>query len=571
MLHHLHLRNLAVLAEAVVEFRPGLNVLSGETGAGKSIVVDALMLLAGTRASSELIRTDAETLVVTGVFEPRGGVWKARLAEAAVAVEDRELVVRREINRDGRNRVFVNDQPATVRLLADLAPELLAIHGQRDEMGLLEPAVQRRWLDRAGGAGASRLLAEVGAAYERYRELASRLARLEGDEGERLERIDLLRFQLQEIDSADLLAGEEEELTRERETLRHAEAIGEGLGGARRLLSEDDGAVTERLRRADERLREVSRWEPRVEEWLERLDSIQIEIEELVLEMARRDSEVEADPSRLDGIERRLADLQRLFRKYGDGSEAVLTRRDEIARELDELEVDEEDRERLRGEVSDALEDYRLRALELSEERRRWGERLAERIVEELEDLAMPEARLEVELERVHRPGSPLVVDDEPADFGPEGVDRVRFSFSPNPGEEPRSLSRIASGGELSRVYLALQLAIRGEGEAEEATMVFDEVDVGVGGRQAAALGKKLRRLAEGGQILAVTHLPQVASCAHHHFRIRKRIEGGRTFVDVAPLGDEERIDEVARMLAGRRVTDASRSHARDLIESGAG
>ena len=268
-------------------------------------------------------------------------------------------------------------------------------------------------------------------------------------------------------------------------------------------------------------------------------------------------------------MEDRLALLERLFRKYGESSAALLERRSALAAELAELSLDEEGREALERQVAAALADYRAAADDLSRARRRWADALAKRVGAELADLALPRARLSVDLTRRRRAGSPLRIDGEETEFGPAGYDQVVFGFTPNPGEETRPLARIASGGELARVYLALQLAVRGEGVASGATMVFDEVDAGIGGREAAAVGRKLKRLARGGQILAVTHLPQVASFADRHFRTRKEVAQGRTFVSLEELGQDERVEEVARMLAGQKITDASRSHARELIASG--
>jgi DNA repair protein RecN (Recombination protein N) len=566
----LHVRNLAVLAEASVTFGPGLNVLSGETGAGKSIVVDSLALLAGGRAAADLIRTGADSLTVTGRFAPEGAGWRALLADAGLELDGDEVVVRREVSREGRNRAFVDDQPVTVRLLAELAPHLLAIHGQRDELGLAAPELQRRGLDTSGGGAAAPLLERAAAAWRRWQDLAERLERLSGDEQLRRDRLETLRFQLAELDGAGLRGGEEDELRAERLVLRHSEAIVRGLAGAFDDLSEEDGAAVERLRRAQERLEQAGEWEPRALDWSRQLDEARLQVQEVALAVGRRAAEVEADPQRLDAVEERLAQLERLFRKYGESSAALLERRAAIAAELGELSLDEEGRGALERQVTAALADYRAAGGELSAARRRWAQSLAKSVGSHLADLALPRARLSVDLARRRRAGSPLVVEGEETDFGPYGWDQVVFGFTPNPGEEPRPLARIASGGELARVYLALQLAVRGEGVASGATMVFDEVDAGIGGREAAAVGRKLRRLARGGQILAVTHLPQVASFADHHFRTRKEVAGGRTFVSLQELGAEERVEEVARMLAGQQITDLSRSHARDLIASGA-
>ena len=584
MLREIHIRNLAVLAEASVSFGPGLNILTGETGAGKSIVVDSLSLLAGARAMAEMIRSEAEALTVSGVFEPAGQEWRRVLEEAGLEVEGDEVLVRREIARSGRNRVFVNDQPTTLRLLADLAPFLLRIHGQRDELGLVEPELQRGLLDRTGGADGAALLARVDAAFDLHTRLAERLARLTGDDRARRERLDLLRFQAGEIDGARLRAGEETELRSEREVLRHAEAIAQSVGTCFSLLSDDEGSALERIGKSQGLLAGVEAWEPQAAAWSAELEELRIRLADLAVTLGRRVDGLEADPDRLNAVEERLATLERLFRRHGGDSAAVLARRQEIEAELAELEGDDADRAELERKVAAALEEYRQAAIALSKKREEWGKALAVNVEAELGDLGLGRARLAVSLQLRRRGDSPLVVDGTAVDFGRDGLDQVVFLFAPNPGEEPRPLARIASGGELSRIHLALQLASRGDTREADTTarptLVFDEVDTGVGGAEAAALGRKLQRLAHArpkgappgqtGQILAVTHLPQVASHADVHFKVSKQVDGGRTSVRVEELGAAARTEEVARMLAGRKVTQLSLSHARELIE-GAG
>lgn len=592
MLLELHVKNLAVLASASVELGDGLNVLTGETGAGKSIVVDSLMLLAGARASSDSIRTGADTLTVTGVFRPAGSGWRKVLSEAGVETGDHdgfdgadgdagpELLLRREISRSGRNRVSVQDQPATVRLLTDLAPWLLRIHGQREELGLVDPELQRVWLDRSGGAEAGVLLTRTAKAWDAWQSLETRLIRLTGRRREVEERIDLLRFQAAEIDSAGLTAGEEEELRSERAVLRNREQIVHALGGSFELLHEDEGAAVDRVGRALSLLEEVAEWEPQAPAWAEELEELRIRLDELASAVRDRLDGLEADPGRLNEVEDRLAVVERLIKKHGGSTGAVLGRRREIGEELDELSGDLEDRSDLEEKAAAARAGYLEAALALSAARTRWGERLVERIEAELGDLGLAKARLSVALERLPRADSRLEVPGVSGgvEAGSEGIDHVVLCFAPNPGEETRPLARIASGGELSRIYLALQLAVqaleeRGEEEEAAPTLVFDEVDAGISGAQAAALGRKIQRLAADSQILAVTHLPQVASCADHHFRVIKRVTGGdgsgrgaRTETEVQALDEDERVHEVARLLAGETVTEQAAANARQLI-----
>jgi DNA repair protein RecN (Recombination protein N) len=579
VLREIHIRNLAVLAEASVSFGPGLNILSGETGAGKSIVVDSLGLLAGARASAEMIRSGAEALTVSGVFEPSGQEWRRLLEDAGLEVEGDEVLVRREIARSGRNRVFVNDQPTTLRLLTDLAPFLLRIHGQRDELGLIEPELQRGLLDRTGGGEGSALLQKVAAAFEQHTRLAERLERLTGDDRMRRERLDLLHFQAAEIDAARLRAGEEAELRGEREVLRHAEAIAHAVGTCFSLLSDDESSAVERIAKSQGLLADIEAWEPQTAAWSVELEELRIRLADLADTLGRRMDGLEADPDRLNAVEERLSLLERIFRKHGTDSAAVLARRQEIETELAELEGDDANRDELAAKLSAALEEYRQAAVMLSKKREDWGKALVASVEAELGDLGLGRARLAVSLERRKRGDSPLLVDGTAVDFGPGGLDQVVLLFSPNPGEEPRPLARIASGGELSRIHLALQLA--SQAESARPTLVFDEVDTGIGGAEAAALGRKLQRLAHArlkgaaasgaaGQILAVTHLPQVASHADLHFKVSKQVDDGRTSVQVEELDAEARSEEVARMLAGKKVTQLSLSHARELIAGAA-
>ena len=570
MLRSLHVQNLAVIERAELQFGPGLNVVTGETGAGKSLVVDSLSLLAGGRASSETIRTGADTLVLSGVFEPSGSDWRRLLEEAGVPAEGDELLVRREVTRAGRNRVFVNDHPVTVRLLSAVAHGLIGIFGQRDELGLLSAELQRAWLDRSGGDALAALASSCSEAYRGYREAADRLQRLSLDDQLRQERIDLLKFQTAEIDAARLQPGEDEELRVEREVLRHAEAIAGALYQAIALLSEDELAVDGRLAQAGNALADIARWQPEAGSWVETLAGAGASVNDLVQELRTRAAGCESDPARLNQIEERLSVIERLTRKYGGGSSDVLEHGRRLAEELLELETSDVRREEVEQEAAARLAVYAKRAGALSAARCERARALEGEVLGHLRDLAFERAAFEVEIGRAPRPDSPLELDGERVGFDANGVDRVNYRFSANPGEDLRPLSRVASGGELARLFLALQTAVRGAGPAERTTLVFDEVDSGVGGAEAAIVGRKLQRLAGGGQILAVTHLPQVASRGDLHLEVKKEVHAGRTLVDVHRLDHERRVDEVARMLAGEEITEGARSAAEELIAAAA-
>ncbi len=569
MLRSLHVRNLAVIERADLEFGPGLNVVTGETGAGKSLVVDSLSLLAGGRASSEMIRTGARTLAVSGVFEPAGAGWRGRLEEAGVPADGNHLLVRREVTREGRNRVFVNDHPVTAKLLSAVARRLIRIFGQRDELGLLSPDLQRAWLDRSGGDSLAALIDSCREAWSAWREAAERLERLSLDGQLRQERIDLLKFQTSEIDAAHLLPGEDEELRVEREAVRHAESIAAALHRAIGLLSDDDLAVDGRVAQAGDALSDIARWLPEAESWAETLAGVGATVNDLGQELRSRAAGRESDPARLNRIEERLSVIERLTRKHGGNSSDVLERGRRLTEELLELETADVRREEVEEEAATRLAEYAGRAETLSAARRERAGDLEREVLGHLLDLAFERATFEVEIDRELRADSPLEMDGERIAFDARGVDRVAYRFSANPGEDPRPLSRVASGGELARVFLALQTAVRGGGPAEGSTLVFDEVDSGVGGAEAAIVGRKLQRLADGGQILAVTHLPQVASRGALHLEVKKVVHAGRTRVDVRRLDRERRIEEVARMLAGEHVTDASRAAAVELLADG--
>ncbi len=557
-----------------MEFGPGFNVLTGETGAGKSLVVDSLALLAGARADAELVREGSEAMTVTGVFE-RTEELAARLAAAGFEALDGaaatdEIVVRREIGRAGRNRVYIDDQPVTLRLLQELAPALLRIHGQREEMGLADAELQRAWLDRAGGEEGARLVAETRARYAVWRELDERIERATGDDRLRIERLDLLRFQLAELDEVRPEPGEDERLRRERDGLRHREATLRAFGIAHGALTEEEGAAADRLATARHELASVAGWDEVAAAALGELDELIGRVTDCGRQLAGRLADAEAEPGRLDAIEERLALLERLMRKHGGTATDLVERRARIAAELESLESDADSLDALESERAAALAAYREAALRLSVARAAWGAALAEGLERELADLALPGTRFAVSCERAPRAGSPLVLDGSPVDFGPAGIDRVAFLFAPNPGEPLAPIARTASGGELARISLALQLAARGEEVRGGPTLVFDEADVGLGGSQGAALGRKLRRLARGGQILAVTHLAQVASFADRHHKVAKRVRSGRTWAEVTTLEPQERVAEVARMISGAKVTAVSLEHAGELIRSAA-
>jgi DNA repair protein RecN (Recombination protein N) len=552
MLLEIRVRNFAVIDAVTVAFQSGLNVLTGETGAGKSMLLDAILLIRGARAQTDVIRTDTETATVEAVFEvaARGPV-AAVLDEAGLGLDQGQLVVRRELARSGRHRAFVNDAAVTVSLLERLGDYLVEIHGQHEHQRLLEPARQLDLLDRF--AETEELRDRVGDLFAKHRAAGAELERARAAERDRAQREDLLRLQVSELDAARLRTGEEEELRVERRRLQHAERLSAGLAEAAGLLNDDDSSAMSRLHRTARLLRDLARLDPAFAAPADSVDGAGALVEDaLAAVRALRDS-ITMAPGRLEAIDERLDALTRLKRKYGDTEAAMLAFCDEAARELERLGRHEEilaEQERRLGELGAELSGA---AQELAKRRHDAAERFAGEAARELRQLGMERARFEIAVTR-----APLV------EIGPRGLDRVEFRLSTNPGEDLRPLSRIASGGELSRTMLALK-AILARAERVP-TMVFDEVDSGIGGRVAAVVAQKLAAAAEGRQVLCVTHLAPIAARAAHHVRVAKSVRGGRTRVSAESVTGEARVEEIARMVAGDRVTETARGHARELL-----
>jgi DNA repair protein RecN (Recombination protein N) len=550
MLREVRIRNFAVVENVAVPFVPGFNVLTGETGAGKSILVDALLLLCGARAQSDVIRADADSATVEGVFAAPDSV-AAVLDEAGLAAEDGEIVIRRELSRSGRHRAFLNDAAVTVGLLERLGDALVQVHGQHEHQRLLEPARQLDLLDRFADAEALR--ETVGALFAKHREARHDFERRRGADRDRAQREDLLRFQISELDAARLRAGEEDELRTERRRLQHAERFAAGLQEIGGLLQDDAASATASVARAERVLTDLGRLDPAFAAPRETLLAARVNIEETLMAVRALREMIVFEPGRLEGIDDRLDALTRLKRKYGDTEEAMLRFRAEAARELERLERHEEllatDERRL-GELEVELA---RAASALGSARRQAAAKLTPAVQRELRQLAMDRAVFEI-----------AVVEQALDELGPRGGERVEFRFTANPGEPPRSLARIASGGELARTMLALQVLLSGYERAP--TMVFDEVDAGIGGRAAAVVGEKLAAVGKGRQVLCVTHLAPIAALADHHVRVTKAVRAGRTRAHAAIVDGDERVTEIARMLGGDASGAAALEHARALL-----
>lgn len=569
MLCEIHIQNYAVIDNLSVEFGPGLNLLSGETGSGKSILVDALGLALGGRASPEVIRTGQDRALVTAVFSSEGKApWSKWLDEYGVArSEEGELILRRELQANGKSRMLVNDQPVTLGAAKALARGLVEMHGQNEHVVLFAREAQLGLLDQFAGVEAE--LEGVRTLHARRRELEQELESLSHNEQERLRTIDLLSFQVRELEQARLQPGEDVRLAEERRILSNLEKIRAAAASAFAELYEDEGAAVSRLAAAARQLEELRRYDAAIEPQLEPLGAARAALEDIAAFLRDYVGNLEANPQRLEEIEDRLALIDRLKRKYGDTVEAILAYAVETRQRLASLEHADERREVVRKELEKASDEYRKAAEALSEKRREAARRLVKLVREELAQLGMEKTRLEVNF-----------ASTPEGHGGPTGIDEIEVRISPNPGEELRAMEKIASGGEISRLMLALKTVV-GQARVNRSvrgsrggapTFIFDEVDTGIGGRVAESVGQRLKRLARDAQVLCVTHLAQIASFADHHFYVEKSARGGRTVTTVRPLeGEKERAEELARMLSGSQITDAALKHAATMLRQAAG
>lgn len=555
MLAELVVENYAVIEKARVRFHRGLNLLSGETGSGKSIVVDALGLLLGARTSAEMVRTGAERARVAGIFEVAlSPALTGALETAGIGIEDNELLIEREVLANGKSRAFVGNRPVTAGLLKELAPHLGDIHGQHDQQQLFSPAVQREMLD--GFAGAGELAGEAASIYMRWREATAELEELDRSAQEQLRLADLWSFQATEIEAVGPVAGEDQELENERRVLRNVVRLEETASAAYQALYDAPESVTPALRAVSKRLEDLLRIDPSIADVLGILQPASIAVEEAAHALRHYLAKLEADPGRLEEVESRLAALEKLKRKYGASLEEVLAFLEDARRQLAAAEHSSERRDALRKEVARLAAEYESASAKLSVVRKEAAGQLAKRVEQELASLAMEKTRIEIRVTA--------------AAWSEAGADAVEIFLSPNVGEEPKPLEKIASGGELSRVALALKTCTASARASKNAprTLVFDEVDAGVGGSAAEMVGRRLKKLAATAQVLCVTHLPQIAGFADHHYYVEKHSSKGRTTVSIEELSPAERTREIGRMLSGERVTPEALRHAEQLIKS---
>jgi DNA repair protein RecN (Recombination protein N) len=570
VLEEMRIRSLGVIEDAVVELSPGFTAVTGETGAGKTMVVTSLGLLLGGRADPALVRTGAKSAVVEGrITVDAGSAVAVRAEDAGAEVEDDgALLVSRTVSAEGRSRAHVGGRSVPVGLLGELAEDLVAVHGQTDQQGLLKPARQRAALDRYAGDAVTVPLAKYRAAYRRLREVAAELEELTTRARERAQEADLLRFGVQEIAAAEPLPGEDLDLAAEAERLGHAEALASAAAVAHATLAgnpEDPAGVDANalVVGAQRALDAVRSHDPALAGLAERLGEIGILVADVAGELAGYADGLDADPLRLAAVEERRAVLAHLTRKYGQDVNAVLDWAERSADRLGELEGDDEriaelaaERDALRSELgglAQALTDARAEA----------AERFAAAVTVELAELAMPHARVSVATRRTDDPDG-VDVGGRTVAFGPHGVDDVELQLAPHPGAPARPIAKGASGGELSRVMLAVEVVFAGSDPVP--TYLFDEVDAGVGGKAAVEVGRRLARLARSAQVIVVTHLPQVAAFADRQLLVEKTNDGSVTRSGVRVLESEERVRELSRMLAGLEDSKVGRAHAEELL-----
>jgi len=589
MLQLLNISNIALIDELRVEFDNGLNLLTGETGSGKSIIVDALGVLIGGRFSGDLLKSGTDRGFIEGLFlVSSSGALETLLTSAGLATfqdkttqkanDDLELIIRREVSAAGRNKIFVNNQLATQALLRELREFLVDIHGQGDQQTLFNSNTHLELLDSFGGH--SRLRDEVANAYQRLRGVQTKLESLKADEAEKFQLVDTLKFQIAELERSQLVVGEDNELEDERRRLANVEKLTSLCHSSYGRIYEDEASALARLRLAMSELTELAEYESRFGEYLDGLESARALLEDLSFSLRDFADKLEFSPARLAEIEDRLAELSRLKRKYGGSIEAALEHLARSQDRLGQIESSEELEKQLKTELAIARDDYLERAGKLHKERVRAAKKFEQAIEKEFKEVAMDNARFQVLVSEKMSDKLQFVDDlpkgalnqedafhrdnDKLKHIGQNGIDLVEFYFSANPGEELKPLARVASGGEASRLMLVLK-TVANAAEFPR-TIVFDEIDTGIGGRVSEAVGVKLRKLAQTNQVLCVTHQPQIARFANKHLTVQKETLKNRTRVSVTELDHRGRIEELARMLTGAEITDSARRHAEEML-----
>jgi DNA repair protein RecN (Recombination protein N) len=564
MLERLEVRSLGIIDSVVLEPSAGFVTLTGETGAGKSLLVESLKLIEGQRAQSDMVRSGDSLLRVEAWFTPPDSPQLNELLEELGIPAQESLVIRREVSANGRSRAWVNDVSTTATTLQRIAPFLLAIHGQHEQHGLADGAVQRRMVDEYGGH--HQVAAQVSDAYTRWSECHVEVERLRQAQSKRRDRLDTISFQLGEIEAVEPQPGEDEELRQRRQVLRHAVRLAEFSSSVLGRLAEGDTATIDELARAEREVTEMVSCGLPLQNAIERLTDARIQMEEVVREIQSLSNGVEEDPSVLESVESRLHRLDQLMLKYGSPLEKVDAHRQLLLQERAELDAVEDRLGEAEAAAAKALAAYAEVAGKLAQLRQAGAGRMLTEVEKVLARLNMGGTRLELRWFTQTDDGSPLERNGCRLRFSTDGIEECELLISPNPGEELRPMARIASGGELSRIHLALRSVLRTRQSSSRLTLLFDEVDTGLGGSTAAALAMLLADLAATDQVMVVTHLPQVAARAVSHLRVEKKVLDGRATTQVISLADQARVEELARMLAGDQVEESALAHARSLL-----
>lgn len=553
MLSNLYIENIAVIEKTSIDFKKGLNVMTGETGAGKSIVIDSINAVLGNRTSKELIRTGASSAFVSAEFTNLSEKAIAVIYEAGFELEDGELLIQREISTTGKNKCRINGRPATVSTLKEIGVQLINIHGQHESYELMSPELHISYIDKLAG-----LESEIEAyqeVYKKYKKLSAELKKATVDESERERKIDLLKYQIDELEDADLRDGEYEELNEQKAVLQNSEKIIEAIMSSRALMNgdEESSGVLENLQEINSQLSDISEYMSEVEPINSRIESAIYELEDCLSELTGLTDLVDTDGGSLDSIEERLDLIYTLGKKYGSTIKEMLDFLDKAKKELNALVMYDENREALIKECDKAYKEAEKLAKALSEKRRATSSEFADKVCEEMAFLDMPNVK--------------LVVVQEKCELNSLGCDNIEFLISTNPGEPPKAISKIASGGELSRMMLAVKNVLSDKDDID--TLIFDEVDTGISGSAAQKVGLKLREVSKSRQVLCVTHLAQIAAMGNSHFKISKSVRDEKTFTKVEELDHEGRKQELARIIGGTEMTKASLDYAEEMLRAG--
>lgn len=553
MLSNLYIENIAVIEKTSIDFKKGLNVMTGETGAGKSIVIDSINAVLGNRTSKELIRTGASSAFVSAEFTNLSEKAIAVIYEAGFELEDGELLIQREISTTGKNKCRINGRPATVSTLKEIGVQLINIHGQHESYELMSPELHISYIDKLAG-----LESEIEAyqeVYKKYKKLSAELKKATVDESERERKIDLLKYQIDELEDADLRDGEYEELNEQKAVLQNSEKIIEAIMSSRALMNgdEESSGVLENLQEINSQLSDISEYMSEVEPINSRIESAIYELEDCLSELTGLTDLVDTDGGSLDSIEERLDLIYTLGKKYGSTIKEMLDFLDKAKKELNALVMYDENREALIKECDKAHKEAEKLAKALSEKRRATSSEFADKVCEEMAFLDMPNVK--------------LVVVQESCELNSLGCDNIEFLISTNPGEPPKPISKIASGGELSRMMLAVKNVLSDKDDID--TLIFDEVDTGISGSAAQKVGLKLREVSKSRQVLCVTHLAQIAAMGNSHFKISKSVRDEKTFTKVEELDHEGRKQELARIIGGTEMTKASLDYAEEMLRAG--